>query len=163
MESPYYTAFVKFGQHCVSIRAINFINYTDWLLKHNKKIDHWCRDVLYDQWMMEYLRKEAPQDALERAMKEMTQYADEYPEMDGFGNYFLRGNANRICHHISSGRISPWIVFNCDSGVEFLGSLNEEQMAMIMPWINPDYWGNKLKNYSADTEWCRHILGVAGL
>ena len=42
-KSPYYNAFVKFGRYCVGIRAINFMNFCEWLLKNNKKIDHWTR------------------------------------------------------------------------------------------------------------------------
>ena len=45
--SPYYTAFVKFGRHLVGVRCVNTASFTDWLLKNNKKIDHWCKEALY--------------------------------------------------------------------------------------------------------------------
>ena len=164
VSSPYYNAFVKHGRYCQSIRCINFTNFLDWLLRNNKKIDHWCKDSLYVEWMAEYLRKEAVQDALERALTEMQDYADDHPELkNGFTDYFRYGNTNRICHHISTGRISPWIVYNCASGVEFLGSLSEEQVGMIMPWIDPDYWQRKFVDYLADAEWVKDILEKAGL
>jgi hypothetical protein len=54
-------------------------------------------------------------------------------------------------------------VFNCASGIDFLSSLNEEQLAMIMPWIDPDYWQRKFTDYAADTEWVKDILQKAGL
>ena len=162
--SPYYNAFVKFGRYCVNVRCINVNSFTEWLLKTNKKLDYWCKDAFYDEWMYEYLRKEAPQDALERALKEMTQYAEDHPELkNGFSDYFRYGNTNRIIHHISTGRISPWIIFNCDSGVGFLGDLSEEQVALIIHWIDPDFWQRKFRDYMADTEWCKDILTKAGL
>ena len=71
--------------------------------------------------------------------------------------------ANRICHHISNGRVSPWIVFNCVSGVEFLETLNEENISIILPWIDPDFWQRKFKDYVADTEWVKMVLEQAGL
>ena len=164
VSSPYYNAFVKHGRYCQSIRCINFTSFLDWLLRNNKKIDHWCKDSLYVGWMAEYLRKEAVQDALERALKEMQDYADDHPELkNGFTDYFRYGNANRICHHIATGRVSPWIVYNSTSGVEFLGSLSEEQVGMIMPWIDPDYWQRKFVDYLADAEWVKDILEKAGL
>ena len=164
VSSPYYNAFVKHGRYCQSIRCINFTSFLDWLLRNNKKIDHWCKDSLYVEWMAEYLRKEAVQDALERALKEMQDYADDHPELkNGFTDYFRYGNANRICHHIATGRVSPWIVYNSTSGVEFLGSLSEEQVGMIMPWIDPDYWQRKFVDYLADAEWVKDILEKAGL
>jgi len=163
-KSPYYNAFVKFGRYCVNIRCINFITFTDWLLKNNKKLDHWCSDKLYTEWLVEYIKREATQDALERALTEMTEYAEAHPELkNGFTDYFRYGNANRICHHITTGRISPWVIYNCVSGIEFLEALREDQAAIVMPWIDPDYWQKRFKDYLADTEWVKDILSKAGL
>ena len=163
-KSPYYNAFVKFGRYCVNIRCINFITFTDWLLKNNKKLDHWCSDRLYSEWLLEYLRREATQDALERALKEMTEYAEARPELrNGFNDYFRYGNSNRICHHITTGRISPWILYNCGTGIAFLEELNEEQVQIVLPWIDPDFWQKRFKDYLADTEWVKDILQKAGL
>lgn len=162
--SPYYNAFVRFGRYLVGIRAVNTGSFTDWLLKNNKKLDYWCKDTLYSEWLHEYLRREAPQDALERALKEMQKYADEHPELrNGFTDYFRYGNHNRIMHHVSTGRISPWIIYNCGSGVDFLDSLTEDQVAIILPHIDPEFWQRKFKDYLADTEWVKDILEKAGL
>lgn len=164
VDSPYYNAFVKFGRYCQDIRCINYTNFLDWLLKNNKKLDYWCKDSMYSEWLPEYLKREAVQDALERALKEMQNYADDHPDLrNGFVDYFRYGNSNRVCHHIATGRISPWVVFNCNSGVEFLESLTEEQIAIILPWIDPDHWQRKFKDYMADTEWVKDILEKAGL
>jgi hypothetical protein len=162
--SPYYTAFVKFGRHLVGVRCVNTASFVDWLLKNNKKIDHWCKETFYLEWLHDYLKKEAVSDALERALKEMQDYADSDPRLqNNFNNYFRLGSANRIVHHISNGRISPWVVYNCDSGIEFVSSLNTEQIAIIMPWIDPDYWQRKFKDYPADTEWVKSVLAAAAL
>jgi hypothetical protein len=140
------------------------MNYLDWLLKGGKKIDHWCKDELYSKWLLEYIKREAIQDALERALKEMQKYADENPELrNGFADYFRYGNSNRICFHISNGRISPWVIFNCRSGVAFLEKLNEEQIQILSPWVDPDFWQKKFKDYVSDTEWIKDILDEAGL
>lgn len=164
VTSPYYTAFVKYGRHQVAIRNVNFTSFTDWLLKNNKKLDYWCKDSLYDEWLHEYLKKEHVQDALERALKEMQEYADTHPELkNGFTDYFRYGNNNRICHHICTGRISPWVVFNCSSGVAFLEGLDQGQLALVMPWIDPDTWQKKFHDYAADAEWVKYVLKEAGL
>jgi len=164
VTSSYYNAFVKWGRHLVGIRGINPPAFLEWLLKNNKKIDQWCKDDFYVTYLHEYLRREAVQDALERALKEMQDYADEHEELKGgFKDYFRYANANRICHHISTGRISAWIIYNCGSGHEFLESLGEEQVAIVMPWIDPDYWQRRFRDYTADTEWVKNILEQAGL
>lgn len=163
VSSPYYNAFVRYGRHLVDIRAVNPNSFSDWLLRQNKKIDFWCKDSLYEQWLLEYLKKESPQDALERALKEMQNYASGNDTIADFSHYFRYGNVNRICHHITTGRISPWVVYNCDTGIEYLEGLNTEQMDIIMPWIDPDHWNRKFKDYVADAEWCKHVLKAAGL
>jgi len=164
VNSSYYIAFVKFGRYMVDIRAVNAAKFTDWLLKNNKKLDHWCKETLYLEWLADYIKREPVQDALERALKEMLEYADTNQTLAGdFSHYFLHGNGNRICHHISSGRVSPWIVYNSSSGVAFLDTLNQEQLQIVLPWIDPDFWQQKFKDYAADTEWVKDTLQKAGL
>jgi len=163
VASSYYTAFVKFGRHLVAIRAVNSSAFIDWVIRENKKLDHWCKESIYVEYLHQYMRREAVQDAVERALLEMQSYADEVKTLANFNDYFRYGNANRICHHISNGRVSPWIVYNCASGVEFLETLNEENISIILPWIDPDFWQRKFKDYVADTEWVKMVLEQAGL
>ena len=164
VASPYYRAFVKFGRHMVGIRAVNPRMFIDWVIKENKKLDHWTHEKVYLEYLKQYMRKEAVQDALERALKEMQDYADEHQEFkNGFNDYFRFGSVNRICHHIANGRVSPWIVFNCASGIAFLDQLSDEQIGLVLPWIDPDYWQQKFRDYVADTEWIKQILKEANL
>lgn len=163
VKSSYYSAFVKFGRHMVAIKAVNPKMFIDYVIKNNKKLDHWCKEAIYLEYLHQYLKREAVQDSLERALTTMQEYADETTTLASFKDYFRYGNGNRICHHISTGRVSPWIVFNCDSGIEFLEGLNEDQLGIIMPWIDPDHWQSKFKDYLSDTEWVKAILKEAGL
>lgn len=164
VASPYYNAFVKFGRYCQDIHCVNFLKFLDWLLKNNKKIDFWCKDTLYTEWLQEHLKREAVQDALERALKEMISYAETHPELkNGYTDYFRYGNVNRVCHHIVTGRISPWVIFNCRTGIDFLSLLTQEQIAIIYPYIDPDHWQRKFVDYLADTEWAKEMLKSAGL
>lgn len=164
VTSPYYTAFVKFGRYLVDLRSVNARDYCNWLLKNNKKLDHWCKDSLYSEWLTEYLRREPVQDALERALKEMQDYADTHPELkNGFNDYFRYGNVNRIVYHISTGRVSPWVAYNCATGVDFLDQLNADQTGIVLPWIDPQFWGKKFQDYADDAAWVKQILKAAGL
>ena len=158
-QSPYYRAFVKYGRYCVAIRAINVARFTEWLLKHNKKIDHWCRDSVYTEYLTEHIRHESMTDALARAMEQAIAWAEETGNPDR--DYLRYGNANAICYAITTGRISAWILYNCDSGQQFLASLNQEQIAMIWPWIDADFWQRKFHDYPADREYVHEMLAKA--
>jgi hypothetical protein len=164
VNSPYYNAFVRYGRYLVGVRAINSTSFTAWLLKNNKKLDYWCKDSFYEEWLHEYLRRESAQDALERGLKEMEEYVlTGNSDLAHYSDYFRFGNSNRICHHISSGRISSWIVYNCDSGIEWLDSIGPEHLGLVINWIDPGHWNRRFQDNSADVEWTRHILTQAGL
>lgn len=159
-DSSYYVAFTKFGRHMHSIRAINTTAFIDYVIKNNKKLDHWCRDAIYNEYLFEYLRRENPQDAIERGLMEMQVWADENsaPVKD----FFRYAATNRICAMITNGRISPWLIYCCDTGQDALAKMNEEQIAIVYSWIDPEFWQRRLRDYMADTEWCKHVLAGAG-
>lgn len=158
--SSYYRAFVKFGRHCQAIRAINFARLVDWLLKNNKKIDQWCKDSIYTEYLHDYVRVEHVGDALTRAIEQSISWSESsgYPAHD----YLRHANSNLLCHSVNSGRITAWVLYNCNSGLEFLERINQEQVAMIWPMIDSDYWSKKFKDYPADTEYTKDILIKAG-
>jgi hypothetical protein len=158
--SPYYKAFVKFGRYCVAIKAINPARFVEWLLKNNKKIDHWARDTMYTEYLIEYLRIENVNDALARAME----FGIDWSEQNGHpAEDCLRyGNTNAMVYAVTTGRISPWIVYNCDSGQKFLGELDATQIAMVWPYIDSEVWMKKFSDYVADQEYVRDMLKKAG-
>lgn len=159
-DSPYYKAFVKFGRYCVDIRAINPARFTEWVLKQNKKIDHWAKDTVYTEYLLDYLRVEAVNDALARAVEFSIDWSEEssHPAHD-----CLRyGNSNKMTYAISAGRISPWIIYNCESGQKFLAELDATQIAMVWPYIDADFWMKKFRDYPADQEYAKDILQKAG-
>ena len=159
-KSPYYNAFVKFGRQCVNINAINVERYIDWLLKNNKKLDHWAKDSMYDEYLQQYLRTEALTDALQRAIN----YSISWGEEKGCEPHdVLRyGNSNTVTYAISTGKISPWIIYNCASGQAFLENMNTDQMHIVWPWIDSDFWQKKFRDYPADQAYAEEILRQAG-
>jgi hypothetical protein len=130
------------------------------LLKNNKKIDHWGRDTMYTEYLTEYLRAENVNDALARAMEHGIDWSEQTgnPAED-----CLRyGNANAMVYAVTTGRISPWIVYNCASGQKFLAELDATQIAMVWPYIDSEVWMKKFSDYVADQEYVREMLAKAG-
>ena len=69
---------------------------------------------------------------------------------------------NAIAFAISTGRISPWIVYNCESGQHYLERMNGDQSAIIWNVVDPDFWSKKFHDYMADQEYAKEILKKAG-
>jgi hypothetical protein len=134
---------VKFGNYCVNINAINIPRFTDWLLKNQVKIDNWCSDSTYTKYLVEFLRHEDAFDAIHRSIEHCMEMATDAKILP---HDMLRyGNANKICYAITTGKISPWLLFQSDSGVRFLETLNEGHVKMIIDYINPEQWAIRFK------------------
>jgi len=159
-KSPYYNAFVKFGKHIKKINAIGSSAFIDWVIKKNKKLDQWCRDEYYEAFLHDYIRHETANAALERFIKLSVEWGDE--NGSDFNHIFNYGNENKLCYYITQGKISPWMIYNCKSGIEFLERLNDEHVKIIFTWIDPEYWQKRFVDYIADTELIKNALLTAG-
>ena len=158
--STYYRAFVKFGRHCHSIRAVNVPRFMHWLITTNRKIDHWCRDDVYTEYLMQYVRAESVTDALARAIEHAMSWSDAtgHPAQD----WLRYGNDNAIAHAVSTGRVTAWVLYNCDSGHEWLERMNSDHRNIVWAWIDPEFWQRRFQDYAADQEYSREILRQAG-
>lgn len=159
-DSAYYRAFVKFGRYCVSTRTINPRQFLEWLLKHNKKIDHWASDQVYTEYLIDYLAVENVADALARAVEFGIDWAERNSAQPQ--DCLRYGSVPAMCHAIVSGRISPWVIYNSASGQEFLSSLSADQVSMIWPYIDSDRWQKRFADYPADQVYAQEILTKAG-
>jgi hypothetical protein len=159
-QSPYYRAFVRFGRHCQGIRAVAIPRFIDWLVQGNRKIDHWCSDNLYAEFLQGYVRRENVADALARTIEQALAWQEETQHPAQL--YLRHANANAVCYAVTTGRVTAWSLYNSDSGQEFLTRVNAEQLQMIWPWIDSDFWDQKFRDYPADVEYARDMLSRMG-
>lgn len=159
-KSAYYIAFVKFGHYCVDIKCINVTRYADWLLKNKISIDSWCSDKNYTSFLIEYLRTEDAMDAIARSIETTIDLAkDAGIETKDCLRY---ANRNRLAYAITTGKISPWMLYQSTSGVEFLSNLDESQQKMIIDYINPEQWAIRFKRYPEVVSQVKELLNAAG-
>lgn len=156
IASPYYRAFVKWGHYCVNTRVIDPESFLKWLLDHNHRIDHWASDRRYEAYLLDHTRRESAELALARALETALDWSERTGNPDR--DYLRYGNANAICHDITAGRVTAWVLYNCDSGQEFLASLTGEQIDMIWPWIDSDHWDQQFARFPADRAWISELL-----
>lgn len=159
-KSPYYTAFVKFGNYCVDAQVINVPRYVDWLLKNEISIDNWNRDKNYTKFIIEFLRSEDPLDAIARSIETAIIIAEK--DKIQTKDILRYGNRNSICFEITKGKISPWMLFHSESGLKFIESLDITQQKMILDYISPEQWAIKFtKNKNIIPE-IKELLRVGG-
>jgi hypothetical protein len=159
-KSAYYIAFVKFGHYCVDLKCINVTRYADWLLKNQIKIDSWCSDTNYTKFLIEHLKSEDPLDAIARSIETtMTIAKDSGIETKDCLRY---ANRNKLAYAITTGKISPWMLYQSESGVDFLSSLDESQQKMIIDYINPEQWAIKFRRNTELVTQAKELLNAAG-
>jgi hypothetical protein len=158
-DSPYYTAFVKFGSFLVNTAPIYPEMFIDFVIRSGVKLDHWCRDELYDQYVSELIKKEPADGAIQRTIKTMMDWAD--ANSAPWEHYFQYVNLNRATHDIKEGLISPWVLLNTKSGKELLKRMNDEQLEIVGPVIDPQFWIRRFKALPADIELVKDIIKEA--
>jgi hypothetical protein len=158
-SSPYYTAFVKFGSFMVNTAPIYPERFIEFVIKSGVKLDHWCRDSLYEQYISELIKIEPADGAVQRTINTMMNWADDNKAQ--WEHYFLYVNLNRATHDIKEGLISPWLLLNTRAGKEMLQKMNDEQLEIIGPIIDPQFWLKRFKSHPADLELVKDIIKEA--
>ena len=160
--SPYYNAFVKFGSFVSNVRPLYPEKYVDYVVTSGVKLDHWCREEMYEKYAVELIKKEGVETALERSVMTMMEWADENPPAP-WNHYFQRVSINRAVWHIKDGKISPWLILNCKSGKEMLGKFNNEQLELVYHVINPEHWAVRFKRQLSDVQLVKDVAKESNL
>lgn len=159
-KSAYYLVFVRFANYCVSIKAVNIARYTNWLINNKVKIDSWSSDTIYNKFLIEYLKDEDPFDAIARSIENTIELAKEAGiETKDCLRYI---NRNRLVNYIINGKISPWMLYHSESGIELIEDLDESQQRIIMDYINPERWAVKFKRDSDIVRQVKELLKSGG-
>ena len=161
-SSQYYNAFVKFGSFLNNVQPLYPEKYIDYVVTSGVKLDHWCKEDMYQKYAIELIQKEGVETALERSVTTMMDWADEQPDAP-WNHYFYHVSLNRAVWHIKDGKISPWLLLNCKSGKEMLGKMNDEQLQIVYHVMNPNHWAMRFKRGVADVELVKEIVKEAGL
>jgi uncharacterized protein YlaI len=160
-KSPYYNAFVKFGSFVSNVRPLYPERYIDYVVKSGVKLDHWCKEEMYQTYAVELILKEDVTTALERSVITMMEWAEE--NNSAWNHYFNYVSLNRAVWHIKDGKISPWLILNCKSGKELLSKFNDEQLGMIYHIVNPEHWSLRFKRQKADVEIVKEVTKESNL
>lgn len=152
VRSAYYNSFMKYSSYCIDVGVLDYERYTDWLLKNRVPVDDWCSDSKYTAFLLDYLHSENPIDAVTRSMQTAEDLAKQ--ESIQTRDYLRYGNKNKICYNITTGKISPWMMYHCSSGKQFLQNTDEYSTKIIIDYIDPVRWEKK---FSTDIESVRQV------
>jgi hypothetical protein len=158
-SSPYYTAFVKFGSFMSNTNPIYPDRFVEFVIKSGIKLDHWCRDELYETYVKELIKIEPSDGAIQRTIKTMMEWGDK--NNSPWEHYFAYVNLNRATHDIKEGLISPWVLLHTKEGKAMLQKMNDEQLEIVGPVVDPQYWIRRFKSLPADAELVKDVIKEA--
>jgi len=161
-KSPYYNAFVKFGSFISNVRPLYPERYIDYVVTSGVKLDHWCKEEMYEKYATNLIKKEGVETALERSVMTMMEWSEEN-EPAPWNHYFQHVSLNRAVWHIKDGKVSPWLLLNCRSGKEMLSKLNDEQLNMVYNIMDPEHWAMRFKRTPHDVELVKDVVKESNL
>jgi len=161
-KSPYYNAFVKFGSFVSNVKPLYPEKYIEHVVTSGVKLDHWCREEMYEAYAIELIKKEGVETALERSVMTMMEWADENTPAP-WNHYFHHIGLNTAIWNIKDGKISPWLILNCKTGKDMLGKFNDEQLDMIYHVLDPAHWAMRFKRNPKDVELVKDVVKESNL
>ena len=161
MNSKYYLAFVKFANYVLGVYVANVENYVEWLLKQRIRIDKWAADETYESYIKDFNVRESVERAVERTILSIKDWSNENSK--DWTSFFREVSTPRLIHMIRSGKISPWILYNSNGGINALDSLNNEQMLMIEDYISPVAWKKRFDASQDDVKFVLDLTKKANL
>jgi len=160
-QSPYYNAFIKFGSFVSNVNPLYPDQYIDYVVKSGVKLDHWCREGLYEDYVLHLVKNEPVEVALQRTISHMLEWANNNDSV--WNHYFNYVSTNRATFDIKDGKISPWLILNCTTGKKLLANLNDEQLSSVGITIDPIFWQKKFKTHIADIELVKDVVKESNL
>ena len=160
--SQYYNAFVKFGSFLNNVKPLYPEKYIDHVVTSGVKLDHWCKNEMYEKYAIDLILKEGVETALERSVQTMMDWSSEQEDAP-WNHYFRYISTNRAVWHIKDGKISPWLLLNSKTGKDMLSKFNDEQLEMVYHVINPQHWAMRFKRNPSDVQLVKEITKEAKL
>jgi hypothetical protein len=160
LNSFEYKGFVRFGNFCLSIDVIHIDKFADYIINKDLKLNQWVNKSIYTEYIYDLTISEPAIDALERTIQHSVVWGEKYG-VDG-NNIIRSSKGGIVCYYIISGLISPWVLYLCSSGIEFLNELDEESLETIWSFVNSKIWELKMDAKPSDVEYIKLTLEELG-
>ena len=160
-RSPYYTAFVKFGSFIHNVNPLYPEKFIDYVVTSGVKIDHWCKETLYYEYVGHLIRNESVETALQRSISTMMDWADDHNSI--WNHYFHYVSIYRAIFDIKDGKMSPWLLLNSTSGKKLLNQLSDEELSNIGHAIDPSFWLKRFRSSKEDLDLVSQVIKEGNL
>lgn len=159
IDSRYYISFIKFARRLMDLRPVDQSRFVDFVFTNGYKERDWCKDKVYEAYIVELLAKEPAQRGLERSIESMGEWSEKYGAP--LNEFFVRVSPSEATHMVQMGKISPWVLYLAETADVLWERLSDEQADIIGSVIDPRIWKAKFELKKDDCTFVREILKEA--
>jgi len=159
INSPYYAAFIKFARRLMDLKPVDQARFVDYVFRDHPKDRDWCKDTVYEAYIVDLLAKEPAERGLERSIQTMQEWGEKYDVP--FNEFFARVAPSEATHLVQMGKISPWVLYLAETSDLLWDRLSDEQSEIIATIINPKVWRTRFELKKDDCSFTRNILKEA--
>ncbi len=165
-DNSFYNTFVKFGSYVSNIKPIYPDKFIEFIIRSNKKVDDWCNDALYEEYLYNILKVEQAEAALRRSLETLVTWGDE--NKTPFNEFFVLAASNSAIRngavrYIADGKLSPWLVLNSVSGYNMLATFNDEQLEIVSKVIDMPHWERTFRAKQDDVKFIKDVCKEVGI
>lgn len=161
INSPYYIDFVKFGNYVAMLKPVFMEQFIEFVIRNGVKLKDWTATYVYNTYIEDLVKKEPASSATDRTITNIIEWCDE--NKVPFDKFFTTITANEGSYLISTGKISPWVLYLCVGGEGLMDKFTEDHAKMIGGVIDPGFWMTKFKRDPNEVDYIRNLLEQAGL
>lgn len=159
--SRYYNEFIKFGSFVANVNPLYITRYIDYVITKDLKIQLWYKDETYFKYVEEIIYTESIDSALERSIKTMSEWAE---TVNGeWNHYFKYCNNVKSLMDLRDGKISPWLVLNCPTGVKMIENYSDKELELVFNLLNPNKWKIIFSRNKSDLDFVLEIVKKSNL
>lgn len=154
-SSEFYIGFMKFGHFLMKIKPINSKQFVDFIITKNIRLDKWCDDNMYYDFVSDFVKRESPEDALERSIATMMSWAKD--NKTEWQMYFQSATLIRISRDLREGRLSPWLILNTKTGMTAMRRLPDSELSTLNAVISPSFWLRRFSTYNDEVQFIKSV------
>lgn len=161
IKSRYYNDFIKVGRFISTMNVVNAPQFVDFLVKSNLPINKWTSPTVYETYLVQLASRESPDAAVSRNVSLMQLWAVQTG--NDWTEFFYKVSPAQATLWVTTGRISPWMVYICNTAKHLLSRLSPEQTTIVGKYLDPKVWGPRLERDKTEVERLRALFDEVGV
>lgn len=161
INSDYYIAFVKFGNHLALLKPLYSDKFIDFVIKNAVPLDKWTKDHVYYAYINEIIKTEPAASATARTLEFIVKWCTD--NTIEFSHFFSSIHPNEAAVFIQTGKISPWVIYLSVNGESLLKRFTDDHEKIIKDLIDASFWAKKFKKEIEEVKFIKNTLNEVGL